>query len=174
MRDLERELLLSVWPTLPQSNLNGKTPREASQDPELQYPLKGAVLGLEARGGFSTPADDIQALRKELGLETPKTLKLENAEIRRLPLVRLHRIDVSETKTEDLSLCWIRASQNGMSSVVVELGKELIVTISTAVSIKPKSTDGWLNIRRIRTRPLNGCKRRNGKRLHQTSRPRPG
>lgn len=126
VRDVERRQLLEVWPSLAQPGLDGKSAKEAAGNPDYERKLQGAILSLQVRRGAQVSPEEFDTLRKQLNLAEPPQLKLESAEVRRLPLVRLSRLDLESASTEDLALCFIRASQNAMSSMVLKIGQALI------------------------------------------------
>jgi len=126
VQDVERKQLFDVWPNLPQPGLDGKSAKEVADDPAYERKLMGALLNLQVRRGAKLEPEQFVELAKQLGVAEEPLLKPNSDEVRRLPLVRLSRLDPTAVNTENLALCFIRASQNSMSSVVIKFGNELV------------------------------------------------
>lgn len=89
-----RRILEEIWPSIPQQALQGKSPREAAQDPQLRTPLEAALRLLEA---FCEERGDmlpIRAMRERLGLPPVEPYPLD-AEVgmTKLSAFDLERLD---------------------------------------------------------------------------------
>jgi uncharacterized protein YchJ len=68
-QDMLGQMICQVWPDQPHGFLNGKSPREASQDAALQRRLLAALLHLESTPPFDSWIGDFQRVWRELGLQ---------------------------------------------------------------------------------------------------------
>ena len=91
--------------------LDGKTPREAANDPTLKTRLAGTVLLVEQ--SFAQPATEgvFGQLRQELNLPAAGPIEPRPGDVVGVPYTRLHRLAVDKLSDEDLVRNFQRAMQ---------------------------------------------------------------
>jgi tetratricopeptide (TPR) repeat protein len=91
-----RRVLEDIWPATPQQALQGKSPREAAQDPQLRTPLEAALHLLEA---FCEERGDmlpVREMRERLGLPPVEPYPVDpDVEMSKLSAFDLERLDLA-------------------------------------------------------------------------------
>ncbi|MDA1017788.1 MAG: hypothetical protein O3A00_25440 [Planctomycetota bacterium] len=104
------QLLSETWPDTPFEVLDGKTPREASQDPELKVALTSLVYVLDAYCTQNSYAADLNGLANVLGVELLPELELTpDLNLNSLTAMQLHRLPVSQLDNEQITYTLNRA-----------------------------------------------------------------
>ena len=116
--------LLNKWVDVPLDVLDGKTPTEASKDPQLQQKLLAAILVLESGQQQHDNLELYDRLREKLGLPIAKATSAFD-DVRRTPLMRLSKLDSTLMNDDDLLLAYTLAAQNSLWMAVVQLGTEI-------------------------------------------------
>ncbi len=99
-----RRILENIWPSTPQQALQGKSPRDAAQDPQLRTPLEAALHLLEA---FCEERGDIlpvREMRERLGLPAVEPYPVDpNVEMSKLSAFDLERLDPATLSDSQLN-----------------------------------------------------------------------
>jgi tetratricopeptide (TPR) repeat protein len=132
-----RASIVERWPALPQPALHGKSPQEASIDPELRIPLMASVLILEQGGNSDRDRESIAELRRRLSLPQPDTIDPAGASINGLPLVRVPRLKIEAVSDDDLSVLYRRAILVNAHVALLRLAREAVRRPSMANQIPP-------------------------------------
>ena len=132
LADRQKQLLLDHWTQRENPALDDQSPMAVSSNEEYQRRLLGTILLMELSQTNNAPDFDYDMLRKHLGLPLQEPLKPTPDEAKQLPIVRLGRVDPSELADEDLSILFVRASQNSVGQAVMRLGEELLKRDSMA------------------------------------------
>ena len=136
--DEERHAAITErWPKLPQPALQGKTPLEAADDPQLRIPLTASVLILEQGGNADRDAESLAELRNKLKLPRPETIEPKGEPMSGLPLVRVSRLNLKNVSDEDLVVLYRRSILVGAQAVTLLLAREAVVRPSLADRIPP-------------------------------------
>jgi len=124
MTEYRTSALLSIYPNLTLSVLDGKTPRQASADPAQQVRVLAAILLLE----LAEPADnpDYNQLRRSLGLPTLETIDPSGVRVANLSPARLVRLDAAKLNDQDLVLCYRRAMMLSAVRLLRKFGTEIV------------------------------------------------
>ncbi len=123
--DCREEHLREEWAESPLDVLGGKTPNEVAGDPEWELPLAAAILVIESRD--ATDLFDIcDRLRDKLKIECPGPIDPSIVDPSRLPMIRIHRIDPTSLKDDDLMMCFAFASQLNHIPAIERLAPELL------------------------------------------------
>lgn len=120
-----RAALVERWPDVPRPGLGGKTPRQASAEPELRIPLMAAVMILQ-QGSSRTDPNTVAQLRDALGLEQPAPIEPEGIDAYYFPLVRVPRLAVERLSDDDLVQLYRRAVLAGADAAIVALAREAL------------------------------------------------
>ena len=121
-----REINLEIWPTIPQTALDGKAPQDVSADAKYRVRLLAAILLLELHGQQSGWRFDYDELRTKLGLSGPETIDPKSLDFNQLSLVRYPRLDVSNVPTDRLLQLFQYAAMMSAPVAVHHLGQELV------------------------------------------------
>jgi len=124
MAEYRTSALLSIYPNLTLSVLDGKTPRQAAADPALQVRVLAAILLLE----LAEPADnpDYNQLRRSLGLPTLEPIDPSGVRVANLSPARLVRLETSKLTDQDLVLCYRRAMMLSAVRLLRKFGNEIV------------------------------------------------
>lgn len=116
--------LLERWPNVPRASLAGKTPLEATAEPQLKLPLEAAVLLLEQGSSNAGFEETFRQLRDKLSLPQHQTIAASEVEAGEVPVVRVDRIELSGLDDEQLALvykrCVLVSATAGLKAVVRE------------------------------------------------------
>jgi hypothetical protein len=130
--------IVDRWAELPRPALQGKSPLEARNDPQLRIPLLASVLILEQAGGLRTQDGAFDELRQKLGLPSVASIELPDGNGHTLPLVRVTRVDVTKISDDDLVALFRRAMLAAAEAAVVHLAREAVRRPSIADRIPPR------------------------------------
>jgi tetratricopeptide (TPR) repeat protein len=98
-----RAVLLENWSNVPFSVLDGKTPREAAQLPELEIPLQALIFQLEqSPNGQFNGNDAIGVLRAELGLVEPVEIEIGDVQGRAVSPLEQQFLNYEKLSDEQL------------------------------------------------------------------------
>ena len=114
--------IVTRWPDVPRAALDGKSPREAKDVPELQIPLMAALLTLELGSNNVGQEQAFQELRDELGLPQPAPLDVSEEAALRAPVYKIVRLPVESISDEALIQLYRRAM---MAAATAALGVTL-------------------------------------------------
>ena len=119
-----QDTLLNKWVEVPLDILDGKTPRQATEDPRYRIPLLAAILILESGAQQHDNLELYNELREQLGLPRPSTVSAFE-DVRQIPLMRLSGLEPAMMNDDDLLLAYTIATQNSVWIPAVKLGREL-------------------------------------------------
>ena len=110
-RRIEKEMwgrvTTTLWPEQPLSALEGKTPSQAADNPELTVALRGAVNVLDTHCDRSQYNLSIEELSRQLQIDPPATVHFDGESS--LTSLQLRRVDVKELDDEKLGMLLQRA-----------------------------------------------------------------
>jgi tetratricopeptide (TPR) repeat protein len=130
-----RAAMIDRWPDVPRPGLRGKTPREASSDPEMRVPLMAAVLILEQGSNNRIDSAAIAELHDKLGLAQPEPIRPDQMDAYRFPLARVPRLVTEGLSDDDLVQLYRRAVLAGDGAATVRLAREALGRESVATKI---------------------------------------
>ncbi|MDX1948371.1 MAG: hypothetical protein SFU86_23480 [Pirellulaceae bacterium] len=116
--------LLSVWPNLPMSALDGKTPRVAVIDPAGQIRVQALILGMDLADNEENP--DFNRLRRSLGLPTLEPIEPVAGQVANLTPAQQTRLVMSKLTDDDLVALYRRAVMLGAPRLVRKLALEVV------------------------------------------------
>jgi hypothetical protein len=116
-REFQQASIFQRWPRLPLAVLDGKSPREAQNDPRYQLKLRAAVLLLELAVESETADFDFNQLRESLALPPAEPIDPAQVEFKSLPLVRYTRLQLDKLPDEYLASVYDRAVSMHMRRV---------------------------------------------------------
>jgi hypothetical protein len=118
------QVLLSIWPNLPMSALEGKSPRVAAADPAGQIALAGLILTMDLAEPEENP--DFNKLRRSLGVPTLEPIDPETVRVNTLTPAQQTRLIVSKVSDDDLVSLYRRATMIGAPRLVRRLAQEIV------------------------------------------------
>ena len=118
------QVLLNVFPDLPQGVLDGKSLRQAAGDASLQARALAVILLMDLAEAEERP--EFNQIRKSLGLPTVEPLDPAGLRITSLSPVRLTRLDVKKLSDEDLLIAYQRAILYSAGRLLRKVGPELV------------------------------------------------
>ena len=125
-----KESVLNRIPHTPMHALDGKTPVEASKQPEYRVRLLATLLRLELMLHEGFDVFDFNQLRTELGLPIRETIDPWTADIAALPLVRLSHLDAMKLSDEQIVQAFFRAATFHHPQAIRSLGAEIVIRSS--------------------------------------------
>jgi hypothetical protein len=127
MSEHRREVYLQRWPEVPLNVFNGKTARQAAQEPKLRIRVSAAILNLELANEESRANSDFDfnELRRELGIPDRVTTPLDRP-VAELSLVRFGRLDYAKLSDEELLTAYQRLMMLGYRTGLYACGREVI------------------------------------------------
>jgi hypothetical protein len=102
IQEKRADVLLNLWPQLPQKMLDGKTPAQAAGDKRYQIKLLAAILLLELATHQAGSTFDFNQLRAKLGLPQAGPIDAKAARATEITLARLARLDAQSLTDEQL------------------------------------------------------------------------
>lgn len=106
-----QNILAELWPNRPLSGLDGKTPLEASQIPELSYKLAAAIYVLDAFADRYNYQIDIPGLREKYSLPSQESFPVaDEQELSACDVLQMLRIPI-ETLTDDQAAILLNRTQ---------------------------------------------------------------
>ena len=118
-----RNILLNVWPNLPQGALDGKTLRQAAADASMQVRALATVLLADLSEADELPV--YNEVRKAVGLPTVEPLDPQGMRISSLSPPKLARIDVKKLSDDDLEGVFHRAMLLSSPRILRRVGPEM-------------------------------------------------
>jgi tetratricopeptide (TPR) repeat protein len=118
------QVLLNVFPDLPQGVLDGKSLRQAAGDASLQARALAVILLMDLAEAEERP--EFNQVRKSLGLPIVEPLDPAGLRITSLSPVRLTRLDVKKLSDEDLLIAYQRAILYSAGRLLRKVGPELV------------------------------------------------
>jgi tetratricopeptide (TPR) repeat protein len=125
-KEQQRKALLERWVELPLSILDGRTPRDASQDEKLRVRVAAAILRLELETEQTASGFDYNELCDALQIPIRPLIDPKDVDLRELPLLRLAWVDVSDLDVDSLCLGFGRAAMKAYRPAVHRFARELI------------------------------------------------
>lgn len=120
-----RALVLERWPSLPLPLFGGQSPAQAAADPANRVRLLAAILLLEVSDAEPSMGGVYDELRGKLGLPLPEPLDPTGLDLRRVPLVRLARVDVEKLTDEQLKDAFHRLLAAAFQQAVQRVAQEV-------------------------------------------------
>jgi hypothetical protein len=124
MQEYRTAALLSIYPNLTLSVLDGKTPRQAAAEPALQIRVLAAILLLELAEPTDNP--DYNQLRRSLGLPILEPIDPAGMRVNTLSPARLVRLEQSKLNDQDLVLSYRRAMMLSAVRLLRKFGTEIV------------------------------------------------
>ncbi|MBX7165164.1 MAG: hypothetical protein K1X74_02330 [Pirellulales bacterium] len=93
---------LQTWPKTPAQVLGGKTPAQAVSDPRWKRAVAAQILLHDLMTEADGEPFDFDRLRSQLGLPVAPSIEAASVDVDRLPLARLHRVDVQQLTDHQL------------------------------------------------------------------------
>jgi hypothetical protein len=140
-----RDVILNVWPTISNATMDNKTPQEAAQDESLRVRVLAAILVLEISSGRVQSSTDFDQLREQLGLARLATINPAEIDARRLPLIRMARLDVEQLSDDQLLEAYRRTAMLSVSAAIRRLAPEVIRRSSLEGKVDKAEAYGFLS-----------------------------
>lgn len=118
----QRTYLMQEWPRQPNAALNGRSPEQAASERSSRITVLALIALWELNYGDRV---DFNALRERLGLPPAEAIDLAGQEIEKLPMVRLHRLDVKKLSDEQLSKALHRAVAFRIRQATLRFAQEI-------------------------------------------------
>ncbi len=127
----------SVWPDLPRSIFDGKSAREAARDRVLRIRVMAAILNLELATEEQAVKDgfDFNNLRRELGLPTRGTYRIQGEQLLSVPVSRWARVEFAELSDDELLDAFRLITLKNLRSAMRRCANELVARASIAEKI---------------------------------------
>lgn len=128
-----RNILLNVWPDLPQGVLDGKSLRQAAADASMQARALATVLLADLSEGDELPV--YNEVRRSIGLPTVEPLDPQGLRVTSLSPVKLARLDVKKLSDQDLEGVFHRGMMMSAPRILRRVGPEVAERPSLAGKI---------------------------------------
>jgi hypothetical protein len=125
-RELQRRAVTEVWPTLPLSELDNRTPREVASDAGYRVRLLAALLTLEQQLELEGTPTDCDVVREQLGLPARGVIDPRDRNVVQLNPVHWSRVDPARLDDDRLLELWGVATNYGLSLALWNLGREIL------------------------------------------------
>lgn len=125
-REKQRLMMLDVWPTIPQTALDGKSPQQVQGDVKYRVRLLAAILLLELHGQQNRWSFDFNELRRKLELPSAETIDPDTVDLAKIPLVRCARLDADKLPTAKLLDFFQYAAMMHAPAALRRLGEALV------------------------------------------------
>jgi len=122
---VQRELLRR-WPNLPLAALDGKTSRQAMEDPAYRVPVAGVLLALEQLADAQPWPFDVNALRSELGVSIPEPIDPQTVDVRSLSPAYLARVAADRLSDDELLRLYEHVSLFNARRAIAHLSEEML------------------------------------------------
>lgn len=142
LADRQKGLLLDQWTKRENPALDDNAPADVASDEAYQRRLLGTILLMEQGQAQNSHHFDYDDLRKQLNLPIAQSIKPTPEEAKRLPIMRLNRVEPEGLDDENLSILFLRATQNSVNGAVMRFGKELLSRDSMTTKINPAEVYG--------------------------------
>lgn len=99
-----RNFIREVWSNTPLKRLDGRTPRDAGNDPALKIRLAAAIHTLEAMRDLSNAQDELAALRQSLNVEPEKPVEVsDDLPLNAMSVMESHRLPLEKLSDDQLA-----------------------------------------------------------------------
>jgi hypothetical protein len=132
-----RKAILEDWVAAPRAALGNISPREASSRPDLRIPLLASVLIIEQAAVDPGERELFQQLRQQLGLPRAETVDPAQADLDRLPITRIVRLDLAKAPTDRLMQLFNRTAMSGAGVASLALAHEIVSRDDGDMDIAP-------------------------------------
>ena len=119
------QVLLNVWPEMPQKIFGGKSASEIAGDKDQQIKLLAAVLLLEMATDAVAAEFDYNELRRKLGCPVLGPIDPSTVNLAELPLLRLARVEVKKLNDDQLIDLYRRADHYRHVAALRKLAPEV-------------------------------------------------
>ena len=127
MSEYRRHILLNEWTKIKFSCLNGKTPIEAKDDPELAITVAALVLNLEQSAAIQlSKGEDITELRSSLGIDFPTDLNAAEHADENWSSHRMRQFDPQTFSDEQLLRAYVDSVGAGNTFVLKRVIPEVL------------------------------------------------
>jgi len=126
LREERRRRLLDVWPETPLPELENQTLRQAAADSRLRCRALAKILAEELEDLPDLDRQVCNELRQRCGLPIAEPIDPSGVELARLPLSRLHRLQVDKLDDETLVKAFRRALHHKMRSTASQAAAEIV------------------------------------------------
>ncbi len=121
-----REAILVRWTETPRAALKGKSPKEASNDPDLRLPLLASALIIEQAAVEPRELPLFDELRERLGLPLSNRIDPAHISVSKFSIVRIPKLELAKLTVEQLEELFNRATMLGAELAILMLGQELV------------------------------------------------
>jgi hypothetical protein len=118
------QTLLSIWPNLPMSALDGKSPRQAVADAAGQIRVQAVILQMDLAEPVENP--DYNKLRRSLGLATLETIDPAGVRVEALSPARQTRLEIGKLTDDQLVAVYRRAVISAAPRLVRKVALEVV------------------------------------------------
>ena len=118
-----RNILLNVWPDLPQGALDGKSLRQAAADASMQVRALATILLADLSEADELPL--YNEVRRAIGLPTVEPLDPQGLRVASLSPARLARLDVKKLSDPDLEGVFHRGMMMSSPRILRRVGPEM-------------------------------------------------
>ncbi|HEX6960667.1 MAG TPA: hypothetical protein VF175_02280 [Lacipirellula sp.] len=132
-----RKAILEDWVDAPRAALGNLSPRDASQRPDLRIPLLASVLIIEQAAVDPGERELFQQLRDQLGLPRAESIDPSQADLERLPITRIVRLDLAKAPVDRLMQMFNRAAMSGAGVASLALAHEIVAREDGQMDIAP-------------------------------------
>ncbi len=129
-----REAVLDRWPDLKLGVLDGRSPRQAADDPACRARLLGAIMVLEHWAEQMPGEIDFNELRTRLGLPTLDPIDPQKLPVEKISAVRLARMMVEPLSDDDLLEVFHHAQEFAVRPALRKFARAIIDRPSLAES----------------------------------------
>jgi hypothetical protein len=121
-----REALLDRWPNVKLKVLDGRSPREAADDPTYRVRLMAVMSVMEYWAGSAAERGEIDELRARLGLPMPGPIDPQEQPVGAIPTARLLRLSVDKLSDKDLIDCYYHAGAFAVRLAMRRFAEEIV------------------------------------------------
>lgn len=126
VEEKRRQMNLERWPSLPQPELDSKSPNEIFPDPEYRIRLLALILRLELNYEAAGIEFDFNKLRAQLRLPVREDLPAGQLLSGHIPLVQLHLLSPDQLSDDVLLGMFVVATVHGMRRAIRRLALALL------------------------------------------------
>ncbi|HOM17681.1 MAG TPA: hypothetical protein PLQ00_10145, partial [Thermoguttaceae bacterium] len=125
-KEIRQNRFAQRWLDQPLGIFQGRSPRQAAQDPQCNTALEAVLLWVEHLAVRIHYPLERQWLRRQLGLPTPESVDLQTTPLRSVPLYRWAEMDLSKASDEDISEGYLYASYFRWMPAIVPLAEAFL------------------------------------------------
>lgn len=126
LNEMVQRELLRRWPNLPLAALDGKTSRQAMEDPAYHIPVAGVLLALEQLADAQSLPLDVNALRTELGVSIPEPIDPQTVDVQSISPANFARVAADRLGDDELLRLYEQASVFNARRAIVHLSEEIL------------------------------------------------